>query len=431
MSIASPTWRNGIVIAVAVAISAALRNESLAQDEAHEGHREFMVPREILPHAIPISDPRLGVKEVRCSSSGGRIVIEDDIDLGSVGDIVQFAEARTSLMTPALIGGSGREVGNAVELPGELMRWQKMLGERNKFLDVAARLQVAENVLDQMKLVVVRENEGPSEISAAFEAEGSRLLAVLREARDKGAWDITDAKFEHLGAVTAQSAVNISGIWDLFRWPDGIIPYEIDKNVDRNMVQQAMNHWHSRTDKIRFVERTQANKSEYLTWVHVVKSKIDKCSSMIGKRPTSGEQPLELGQSCKLQQVIHELGHTIGLWHEQSRNDRDSYLLMRTENASPKAISEFDKHGREGIDVPPFDFDSIMLYPPFAFTKDPDKALPTMLKRGDPTDFSWGLDCGVVFIDKKAVRNGRTTRVSDGDLAGIDFMYKDRCPLAK
>lgn len=41
--------------------------------------------------------------------------------------------------------------------------------------------------------------------------------------------------------------------------------------------------------------------------------------------------------------VIHELFHTIGLWHEHMRHDRDEYITVRYDKIEPAFYSQFEK----------------------------------------------------------------------------------------
>ena len=67
--------------------------------------------------------------------------------------------------------------------------------------------------------------------------------------------------------------------------------------------------------------------------------------------------------------TVHELGHALGLWHEQSRSDRDAYIQIVWENIDEAHRYNFDQHLNDGKDFGVYDYQSIMHYAADAFSK--------------------------------------------------------------
>jgi hypothetical protein len=184
-----------------------------------------------------------------------------------------------------------------------------------------------------------------------------------------------------------------------YRWPNGVIPYIINPDVPNpQRVLDAIAHWHSKTKLIKFVPRT--TEKDYVR----VKRVISGCASAVGRQ--GGEQELILADSCKVGNIIHELGHTVGLWHEQSRADRDKFIKIVFTNVNPGLAHNFNQHILDGIDLNDYDFGSIMHYPAVAFPLDATKPTIVPLKPLPP---------GVVM--------GQRTALSAGDVAAVEKMY--------
>ncbi|CEF65929.1 Astacin-like metalloendopeptidase [Strongyloides ratti] len=209
------------------------------------------------------------------------------------------------------------------------------------------------------------------------------------------------------------------------------IPYNFDKtikNQEKNLVLKCMNIIAQHTC-IQFRKRT--TEINYLN----IQSTIEQgCFSYVGMR--GGKQIIQLGNkessTCFLKRIItHELLHSVGLYHEHMRKDRDDYIIIHKENIKEGAEIQFQKIVGSGVSTydTPYDYLSIMHYGKNFFAKDDKlitieprnrKFLNLIGRRETPSFYDWEKVCEMYQC---TICNNNSYKLLDKSMYFLNYLF--------
>ena len=183
------------------------------------------------------------------------------------------------------------------------------------------------------------------------------------------------------GDIRARPESAFSGQTPTTLWTNAIVPYVLDPDSPNpSRFTDAVAYYNANTPVTFQLRAGQAN------FVHVVRSTIGSgvCMSNVGM--IGGEQFIHVEDACTTATLIHEMGHTVGFFHEQSRHDRNLHITILYENINKSGYGDFNQNGPPlEQDIGVYDYASHMHYTPFEFSAN---TLPVMqsVPAGIPLD---------------------------------------------
>lgn len=184
-------------------------------------------------------------------------------------------------------------------------------------------------------------------------------------------------------------------------WPNSTIPYSFDPAFSSSQVQELTNAINTLAASTNLCLVPRTTESNYVSIIY--DTTIGGGWSWIGM--VGGGQELHLG-TTNATVVIHEFCHAAGLFHEQSRPDRDSYVIINWSNIDPLNMHNFNICSNNGCNsVGAYDFNSIMHYSSYAFSNNNS---PTIVKY-DGSLIPWNAN------------------LTSGDIASINYLYPAEC----
>ena len=124
-------------------------------------------------------------------------------------------------------------------------------------------------------------------------------------------------------------------------WPGGLVTYEVSADFgegEKAMIRNALLQLQTKMDScIRFKEATTGYR------IQVIRSSDPCCSkSYVGYTAPElldGVQLLLLGHHPN-PIIWHEFLHAVGLWHTQTRSDRDNYVKIIWDNIFSQEVQK-------------------------------------------------------------------------------------------
>ena len=133
-------------------------------------------------------------------------------------------------------------------------------------------------------------------------------------------------------------------------WKDHIVYYAFStsfQNSRKVLVREGFDHW-ERVTCLRFLQADKYTE-DYIE----ISDQERRCRAVVGR--VGGKQLMTLHIDCDMVAILHEIGHALGLHHEQARPDRDRYVRMISNEGK---LNEYltDSQGS------PYDYRSVMHY---------------------------------------------------------------------
>jgi uncharacterized repeat protein (TIGR01451 family) len=125
------------------------------------------------------------------------------------------------------------------------------------------------------------------------------------------------------------------------------------------------------------------------------------CEAVVGMQ--GGSQPIGGASNCTVTTILHEMGHALGLYHEQSRADRNTWVNYAASNVDKPQHANFDILEDEA-DSGLYNYASIMEYGAFEFSR-------------------YGVSPVLETIPAGMVLGTDLPQYTTGDLDGIERLY--------
>jgi Astacin (Peptidase family M12A)/Abnormal spindle-like microcephaly-assoc'd, ASPM-SPD-2-Hydin len=213
-----------------------------------------------------------------------------------------------------------------------------------------------------------------------------------------------DIVLDHVESIPGPQSESLGVAYSQYLWPKvGTVyqvPYTIDPSSgDVTNLNTAISQFNSNfSGVIQFVPYT--NQTDYVSFLFDTSNTSGVCEAYEGR--VGGEQTVGGSASCTVATILHEMGHTVGVWHEQSRPDRNTYINVNYGAVIKASRSFFDQFLDNDQELTLYDYASVMQYPAYSFSRNGEPCIES-IPAGIPLSNSTGY--------------------SAADIDGIDRLY--------
>ncbi|XP_045770578.1 uncharacterized protein LOC123871060 isoform X2 [Maniola jurtina] len=198
------------------------------------------------------------------------------------------------------------------------------------------------------------------------------------------------------------------------KWKHGILPYFIDPNTYDSLLSDIILKAFDYIEKVscirlqRLREKPVDKQSlQSVEWLYITNpSGIRQCVHSNERKPNTGVQMVVLGYDCLSQgEIAHEVMHVLGFSHEHTRSDRDRYITILWDNIKPGYKKYFaTRHDGRLLNLP-YDYASVLHYPPRAFSKNGQ----------------------ITIMTESEIKVGQREALSELDVEKIGMIYGHEC----